>query len=57
MADLLSDLRLGARLLVKSPGYSLFVASTLALAIGANVIIFGLTDLILLRPISISGVH
>src|SRR5579864_9657420 len=49
--DLLKDLRLGGRLLLKSPGYSFVVAFTLALAIGANTIIFGFTDLLLLRPL------
>jgi putative ABC transport system permease protein len=51
VSDLLKDLRLGGRLLVKSPGYSVVVAFTLALAIGANSIIFGFTDLLLIRPL------
>ena len=51
MSDLLKDLRLGARLLLKNPGYSLVVTLTLALAIGANTIVFGFTDLLLLRPL------
>ena len=51
MSDLLKDLQLGVRLLLKSPGYSLVVALTLALAIGANAIIFAFTDLLLIRPL------
>jgi putative ABC transport system permease protein len=51
MTELVSDLRHGGRLLLKSPGYSLVVVATLALAIGANTIIFGFTDLLLLRPL------
>ena len=51
MSELLKDLQLGLRLLLKSPGYSIVVALTLALAIGANTIIFAFTDLLLLRPL------
>jgi putative ABC transport system permease protein len=51
VSDLLKDLRFGGRLLLKSPGYSLVIALTLALAIGANTIIFGFTDLLLFRPL------
>jgi putative ABC transport system permease protein len=51
VADLFSDLRLGARLLVKSPGYTAVVALTLALAIGSNTVIFSFTELLLLRPL------
>lgn len=51
MSNLLNDLRLGARLLLKNPGYSMVVTLTLALAIGANTLVFGFTDLLLLRPL------
>jgi putative ABC transport system permease protein len=51
VADLFSDLRLGARLLVKNPGYTTVVALTLALAIGSNTVIFSFTELLLLRPL------
>jgi len=45
------DLRFGARLLVKDRGASFVVVLTLALAIAANGIVFGLADLFLLRPL------
>ena len=51
MSDLLTDLRVGGRLFFKAPGYSLVVLITLALAIGANAIIFSFTDLLLLAPL------
>jgi putative ABC transport system permease protein len=49
--DVLKDIRLGGRLLLKQPGYALVVTFTLALAIGANTIIFSFADLFLLRPL------
>lgn len=45
------DLRFGARLLGKDAGASAVIVITLALAIAANAIVFGLTDLVLLRPL------
>ena len=51
MFNILKDLRLAGRLLLKSPGYAVVVAFTLALAIGANTIIFSFADLFLLRPL------
>ncbi len=51
MTDILRDIRAGGRLLLKSPGYAAVVVLTLALAIGANTIIFSFADLFLLRPL------
>jgi putative ABC transport system permease protein len=55
LTGLVHDLRLGARLLVKEKGPSLVVIVTLALAIAANTIVFGLTDLLLLRPLPVGN--
>ncbi|MBI3401178.1 MAG: ABC transporter permease [Acidobacteria bacterium] len=50
------DVRFGARLIVKEPATALVVVFTLALAIAANTIVFGFTDLLLLRPLPLGNI-
>jgi putative ABC transport system permease protein len=47
----LRDVRYAARILTRSPGFTLFTVMTIALALGANAAIFSLVDGVLLKPI------
>ena len=48
--DLFQDLRFGARMLARSPGFSFLAILCLTLAIGANAAVFSWIEGILLRP-------
>lgn len=57
MTTLWNDIRYGSRQLIKHPGFTVAVALTLSIGIGANTAIFSFIDRLLLRPLPVERPH
>src|SRR5438552_12129452 len=49
----MKDIRIGARMLAKTPLFTLFAASILAVTIGANLTVFSFAKAVIWKPLSV----
>src|SRR6185436_1298184 len=53
MSSVWQDLRIGARMLAKRPGFTVIVVLALALGVGVNTVVFSVVNLFVLRPLPV----
>ena len=55
--DVFADLGYAIRMMRRAPGFTIAAVVSIALGIGANTAIFGLIDMLLLRPVAVRDAH